>query len=167
MDCVEYARMRFEKLFNHDILQLMHVYPLDAVTKDGNAFWTLPKKPPTPIEFSKTNDLHCTFITSMACLRAKMFFVELPSEQPRSEQFRRECGEIASQFTPATFTPNEDKAKAIQQSVNKEETKKDPAQEQEEEKKGDDEEEKKEDLDEIEQLKQEFLSIYAKLNSDP
>ena len=80
MDCVEYARLRFEKLFNHDIKQLLHVYPLDAVTKDGNPFWTLPKRPPTPIEFDKTNDLHCTFITSMACLRATMFFVEIPNE---------------------------------------------------------------------------------------
>lgn len=142
----------------------MHVYPLDAVTKDGNLFWTLPKRPPQAIEFDKTNDLHCTFITSMACLRATMFFVEIPSEQPRSEQFRRDCGEIASQFTPPAFVPNEDKAKAIQESVSKEETKKDAA--EEEEKKGEDEEEKKEDLDEIEELKQEFLTIYGKLNTE-
>ena len=79
-DCVEYARMRFEKMFNHDIRQLLHVYPLDAVTKDGNPFWTLPKRPPQPIVFDKTSDLHCTFITSMACLRAKMFYIEIPSE---------------------------------------------------------------------------------------
>lgn len=151
MDCVEYARQRFEKLFNHDIKQLLHVYPLDAVTKDGNPFWTLPKKPPTPIEFDKNNNLHCTFINSMACLRAAMFFIEIPSETPRSEAFRKDCGEIASQFTPPAFVPNEDKAKQIQQSVNKEETKKAAAEgEDEEEKKGEEEEEKKEDMDEIE-----------------
>jgi hypothetical protein len=85
MDCVEYARIRFEKLFNHDILQLLHVYPLDSVTKDGNPFWTLPKKPPQPIAFDKNSELHCTFINSLASLRAKMFFVEIPSELPRSE----------------------------------------------------------------------------------
>lgn len=69
---------------------------------------------------------------------------------------------IASQFSPPPFVPNEDKAKQIQQSVNKEETKKAAAEEgDEEEKKENEEEEKKEeDLDEIEQLKQEFLSIY-------
>ena len=60
--------------------------------------------------------------------------------------------------------PNEDKAKAIQQSVNKEEEKKDQA---EEEKKGEEPEEEKQDLDEIDELKQEFLTIYGKLNSDP
>lgn len=114
MDCVEYARMRFEKLFNHDIRQLLHVYPLDAVTKDGNPFWTLPKKPPTAIDFDKTSDLHCTFITSMACLRARMFYIQLPSETPRTDEFKKDCGEIASGFTPPAFIANEDKAKAIQ-----------------------------------------------------
>jgi len=113
MDCIEYARMRFEKLFNHEIRQLMHVYPLDAVTKDGTPFWTLPKRPPMPIDFDKTDLLHCTFITSLACLRAHMFFVEVSSQEPRTEGFKHECGEIASQIQPPPFKPNEEKAKAI------------------------------------------------------
>lgn len=163
IDCVEYARMRFEKLFNHDIKQLLHVYPLDAVTKDGNPFWTLPKKPPTAIEFDMNSELHCTFINSLACLRATMFYIEIPSEQPRSEQFRKECGEFASQFTPAPFSANEEKAKAIQQSVSKEDEKKEA---EEEEKKADPEEDKAEDMDEIEKLKQEFFTIYDKLSAD-
>lgn len=162
-DCVEYARMRFEKLFNHDIRQLLHVYPLDAVTKDGNPFWTLPKKPPMPIEFDPASELHCTFVNSMACLRATMFYIDIPSKEPRSEQFRIECGEIAGQFTPAPFVANEDKAKAIQQSVNKEEVKKEA---EEEEKKGDPEDDKPEDMDEIEKLRLEFLAIYEKLCED-
>ena len=49
--------MRFEKLFNHDIKQLLHVYPLDAKTKDGNLFWSLPKRPPVPVDFDKENML--------------------------------------------------------------------------------------------------------------
>ena len=155
MDCVEYARMRFEKLFNHDIKQLLHVYPLDAVTKDGTPFWTLPKRPPTPIVFDKDSSLHCTFINSMACLRAHMFFVDVPSKEPRTDAFKKFCGEIASEIQVPDFVPNEEKAKAIQESVNKESTKKDEAEDgaaQEEEKKGDPEEEKKEeeDMDEIE-----------------
>jgi hypothetical protein len=47
--CIEFARQRFEKLFNHDIKQLLHVYPLDAKTKEGAAFWSLPKRAPVPI----------------------------------------------------------------------------------------------------------------------
>jgi hypothetical protein len=95
-DCIEYSRMRFEKLFNHDIKQLLHVYPLDAKTKDGNLFWSLPKRPPVPVDFDKDNMLHCTFITSMACLRATIFFLEIPSKKPRSDDFRLNCGEMAS-----------------------------------------------------------------------
>lgn len=57
--CVEFARMKFEKYFNHDIKQLLHVYPLDTKTKDGNLFWTMPKRPPVPTEFEKKNPLHC------------------------------------------------------------------------------------------------------------
>lgn len=55
MDCIEFARMKFEKLFNHDVRQLLHVYPLDSKTKEGTNFWTLPKRPPTPIEFDMNN----------------------------------------------------------------------------------------------------------------
>ena len=51
MDCIEDARKKFEKAFNHDIRQLLHVYPLDAKTKEGSSFWSLPKRPPVLIEF--------------------------------------------------------------------------------------------------------------------
>lgn len=47
-DCIAFARLKFEKFFNHDVRQLLHVYPLDAKTKDGNLFWSLPKRPPVP-----------------------------------------------------------------------------------------------------------------------
>jgi hypothetical protein len=29
----------------------MYTYPEDAKTKDGNLFWTMPKRPPKPIIF--------------------------------------------------------------------------------------------------------------------
>lgn len=119
IDCVEYARRRFDKIFNHDVRQLLHVYPLDSKTKEGNLFWSLPKRPPTPIDFDKNNVLHCTFVTSMACLRANIFFIEIPSKAPRSEEFRRDVGEQADSFKPLPFVPNDEKAKEIQDSVNK------------------------------------------------
>lgn len=113
LDCVEYARMRFEKIFNHDVKQLLHVYPLDSKTKEGNMFWSLPKRPPTPIDYNKNIVLHRTFITSMACLRANIFFIEIPSKAPRSEEFRIEVGENAAFFKPPAFVPNDEKAKEI------------------------------------------------------
>ena len=89
MDCVEYARMKFEKLFNHSAKQLIHVYPLDAKTKENNLFWSLPKRPPTPVEFDKDSMLHCSFINAIACLRANIFHVEIPSKTPRSDEFKK------------------------------------------------------------------------------
>jgi hypothetical protein len=57
-DCVKHARLQFEKYFNHDVKQLLHVYPLDAKTKEGAPFWSLPKRPPTPLIFDAHNTLH-------------------------------------------------------------------------------------------------------------
>lgn len=122
-DCVRYARMKFEKLFNHDVRQLLHVYPLDAKTKEGAPFWSLPKRPPTPIDFDPEDILHCQYITAIACLRANVFKVKIPSKTPRTEEFRRECGKVATKFEVPKFVPNDEKAKEIQASVIKEEKK--------------------------------------------
>jgi hypothetical protein len=65
------------------------VYPLDAKTKEGNLFWSLPKRPPTPIIFDSANDLHQRLIASMACLRATIFKIKIPSDKPRSDAFRK------------------------------------------------------------------------------
>lgn len=137
IDCVEYARLKFEKLFSHDIQQLLHVYPLDSKTKEGASFWSLPKRPPTFAVFDKKNPLHRLFVASLACLRATIFFIEIPSKTPRTEEFRMEVADNADFFKPASFVPNDQKAKEIQDSVNKagkkdeEETKEEEQPEQE------------------------------------
>lgn len=112
-DCIEYARLKFEKFFNHDIRQLLHVYPLDAKTKDGNLFWSLPKRPPVPIVFDPKNPLHYLFISSFACLRANTFKIPIPDAKPRSEKFRFLVGLKASSIKVPDFVPNDEKAKEI------------------------------------------------------
>lgn len=54
----------------------MHIYPIDKKTKEGNPFWTLPKRPPIYTEFNPNNKLHIDFITACSCLRAKIFNME-------------------------------------------------------------------------------------------
>jgi len=49
-----------------------------------------------PIDFDPNEILHCTLIASMACLRARLFFIEIPNTSPRSDEFRRECGALAN-----------------------------------------------------------------------
>lgn len=130
-DCIEFARLEFEKYFNHDVKQLLHVYPLDAKTKEGNLFWSLPKRPPTPEVFDPENMFHLQFLSAMACLRATIFKIKIPSQTPRSEAFRRELGKKALEFKVPEFKPDDAAAKEIQASVDKDQNKN---QEQEEEK---------------------------------
>eukprot|EP01047_Picozoa_sp_COSAG01_P003775 COSAG01_NODE_116_length_25522_cov_187.094403_15_plen_111_part_00 len=52
--------------------QLLHVYPLDAVTKDGQPFWRLPKRPPVPLEYDPNDELCVSFVAVAAALRAKV-----------------------------------------------------------------------------------------------
>lgn len=78
-DCIAYAVTKFYKYYRDDVMQLMHTYPLDSKTKNGEPFWKLPKRPPTPImKFDEENILHCTFVTSMAVLIAKIYKIPFP-----------------------------------------------------------------------------------------
>jgi ubiquitin-activating enzyme E1 len=68
--CVELARLHFENLFNHTIQNLLSIFPPDAKDKDGQPFWSGPKRAPTPIAFDPTDPLHVQFVTSCANLIA-------------------------------------------------------------------------------------------------
>ncbi|KAN0022843.1 hypothetical protein ACTFIU_005584 [Dictyostelium citrinum] len=72
-DCVLMARIKFEKLFNHNIRQLLKSYPLDLKTKEGVPFWTLPKRPPTPLVFDKDDELHLSFIRNLSLLYSQVY----------------------------------------------------------------------------------------------
>jgi len=90
----------------------------------------------------------------MACLRANIFHIEIPSKAPRSEEFRLQVGEMAACFKVAEFVPNDAKAKEIQQSVDK--AGKDEEKKEEEEK----QEELPESLDEVEKIRTDFISLF-------
>jgi ubiquitin-activating enzyme E1 len=63
----------------------MYTYPLDCKTKDGKLFWSLPKRPPTVVEFNINDPIHCSVITAIACLRAKIYKIKIP-DNPRNEK---------------------------------------------------------------------------------
>jgi ubiquitin-activating enzyme E1 len=117
-ECIKFARERFQKFFNYDIKQLLYVYPLDFKDKDGNPFWKLPKRPPTPLDFDPENKLHVDFIVSMAALRAKIFNLPL-NEKIRDEAFRKEVAQKAAAIQMPDFKPNDEKAKEISKDVEK------------------------------------------------
>jgi hypothetical protein len=60
-DCVVSARLKFEHYFANASKQLLFLFPLDHMVKDGSSevpFWTPPKVPPVPLLFSADNHLH-------------------------------------------------------------------------------------------------------------
>eukprot|EP00937_MAST-01D_sp_MAST-1D-sp2_P004652 g4652.t1 len=72
-ECVVWARLRFEELFASSIKQLLHNFPLDQVTSDGQPFWSGSKRPPTPVVFDMEDELHMSFVMAAANLRAGNF----------------------------------------------------------------------------------------------
>ena len=83
--CVELARVKFEKYFSHKALQLLHSFPLDTRLKDGSLFWQSPKRPPFPVKFDFNDPLHYDFIVSAAKLFATVYCVPF-TEQDLSEE---------------------------------------------------------------------------------
>lgn len=57
-DCLAKARRKFNSFYVNKVLELLHAYPLDKMTKEGRPFWSLPKRPPHIVEFDPNNELH-------------------------------------------------------------------------------------------------------------
>lgn len=69
-DCIKWARLEFEKKFNHDIKQLLYNFPADATTSNGAPFWSGTKRAPTPLEFDVNKKDHLDFVIGAANLCA-------------------------------------------------------------------------------------------------
>ena len=96
-------------------------------------------------------------MASTACLRAKIFKVKIPSDKPRSEEFRKEIGEKASAISVPDFKPSDADAQAIQADVEKQDKEKDK---EEEEAKEEQEEKAVADGDEVADMLKEYKEIY-------
>lgn len=69
-DCVQWARMQFEKQYNQAIRQLLYSFPKDSTTSSGQPFWSGPKRAPDALSFDINNPTHYTFLESAALLHA-------------------------------------------------------------------------------------------------
>lgn len=148
----------------NDIKQLLHVYPLDKLTKEGRPFWSLPKRPPHAVEFDPETPLHQNLIASLSCLLATLFGINIPFEKPRSQEAKYTMAQQASQFEVPEFVPNDQKASQIESQVDKEK--------QHAKENGEDESEEAPQLmtqakpDDVESLKKKFNEIIAPLRMD-
>jgi ubiquitin-activating enzyme E1 len=68
--CIEVARLHFESMFNHQIQNLLSIFPHDAKDKDGQPFWSGPKRAPSPVFYDPQDPLHALFVASCANLIA-------------------------------------------------------------------------------------------------
>ncbi|XP_036618999.1 ubiquitin-like modifier-activating enzyme 6 [Trichosurus vulpecula] len=100
--CVELARIKFEKYFNHKALQLLHCFPLDTRLKDGSLFWQSPKRPPSPIKFEFNDPLHFGFIQTAAKLFATIYCIPFTEKDLSVETF----SSILSKLEIPEFKPS-------------------------------------------------------------
>lgn len=104
-DCVTWARLTFEKLFNNQIRQLLHNFPPDQVTSSGTPFWSGSKRCPKPLAFDiddKDPDAgmknHLDFIVAAANLRATMFGINGRTDEDYFRSVLKDV--IVPDFTP-------------------------------------------------------------------
>jgi ubiquitin-activating enzyme E1 len=100
-DCVDISRRKFDELFDHAIQQLLATFPLDKVV-DGKPFWSGAHKPPAPIVFSSSDELHFAFVRHTAFLLTKIFGI------PCGDDFDAQVLIAASAFVSLPFIPRGD-----------------------------------------------------------
>ena len=122
-DSIAFARHKFQKYFNYDIKQLLYVYPLDFKDKEGNPFWKLPKRPPTPTDFDPENKLHRDFIAAMAFLHSRIFSIAIP-EDIATEAGKQALAQKAAAIIMPAFKPSDEKAREISKDIEKQNNKK-------------------------------------------
>lgn len=69
-NCVNVAKNIFETKFDHDIRDLISLFPADHKDSNGLPFWSGPKRCPSPIPFDVNDPLHISFILNCANLIA-------------------------------------------------------------------------------------------------
>jgi len=74
--CCENAVHIFQEFFHDSIAQLLHTFPEDHLTAEGQRFWSGPKRAPHPISFDANDPLHLKFI--QACANVLASCVSVP-----------------------------------------------------------------------------------------
>ncbi|KAL1272354.1 hypothetical protein QQF64_028216 [Cirrhinus molitorella] len=72
-DCVSWARIQWETLYNNHIRQLLHCFPPDQITSSGLPFWMGAKRCPHPLTFDTSNTTHMDFIVAAANLYGQIY----------------------------------------------------------------------------------------------
>jgi len=105
-DCVVWARLTFETLFNNQIGQLLHNFPPDQVTSSGTKFWSGSKRCPKLLTFDLENKCedaemfnHLDFVVAASNLRATMYGIKGRTDKEYFEQSLKDV--IVPDFEPS------------------------------------------------------------------
>jgi ubiquitin-activating enzyme E1 len=71
-DCVRWARLQFDQLFNFQIRELQRQFPADGVDDTGLGVWTGARHYPRVITYDPANEFHSSFIEAASLLRARV-----------------------------------------------------------------------------------------------
>ncbi|KAM7169853.1 ubiquitin-like modifier-activating enzyme 7 isoform 1-T1 [Macrochelys suwanniensis] len=88
-DCVHWARQRWESLYRHAILNLLHAFPPGHETSPGVLFWAGPKKCPRPLEFDCDNSTHMEYVMAAASLFAQTHRLQVPRDRTAARETLR------------------------------------------------------------------------------
>lgn len=72
-NCVQLAKDQYNSYYDHTIRDLLSIFPKDHKDKEGQPFWSGPKRAPSPITFDVNDELASGFIFSYANLIAAAF----------------------------------------------------------------------------------------------
>ncbi|RKU45084.1 hypothetical protein DL546_007781 [Coniochaeta pulveracea] len=99
-DCVQWARMLFEKQYSNAIQQLLYNFPKDAVNSGGTPFWSGPKRAPDPLKFDINNPTHYGFLVAATNLHAFNYNINVKDKTKQDYQ-----GAVESMIIP-DFSPD-------------------------------------------------------------
>ncbi|OHT04303.1 Ubiquitin-like modifier-activating enzyme 1 [Tritrichomonas foetus] len=71
-DCIKWARLEFEDLFNHQLKDLINQYPKDSKDDHGVPFWTGARRFPSILTYNPNNEYHAAFVNAAAFMHAKV-----------------------------------------------------------------------------------------------
>lgn len=101
-DCFVWASNLYLKFYRDDIIQLLHSFPPDHKTDNGEPFWTKGKRCPTPAEYQPENKSLIDFLDSTTHLMCRSFGI--------NDNFtRNNVYKLALKFKPYKFKPENKK----------------------------------------------------------
>ncbi len=115
----EYVKLSiqiYQNFFDTTIAELISLFPPDCLNKEGNLFWSSPKRPPIPIPFDKTNQDHVNFVLSTIKILHQM----IPLQELANKQVVKQILNSMKIVRKKVNTNTQDKAKLLDNSYNEE-----------------------------------------------